>query len=150
MKGQSAAWYKQEWIFIMGRLVIGFLAMAGKVLWIRVCPSFRPSIWRFSWKFSSRPLLLGAIWCCAWQSGIFWKKQFLFQKWGKLVKSGFLKFFGKFSHYFFLNLVSNESLYHLLYSCTNPIFGKIYFLRYMPKCCWPIKLQDWILNQLYL
>ena len=42
-------------------------------------------------------------------------------------KMGFLKFVGKFSHYFFLNLVYNQSLYYFLYSCTNPIFGKNLF-----------------------
>ena len=31
---------------------------------------------------------------------------------------------GTFSHYFFLNLVYNESLHYLLYSSTNPILKK--------------------------
>ena len=39
-------------------------------------------------------------------------------------KQGFFEFIGKLSHYFFLNKVYKEILY-LLYSCTNPILGKI-------------------------
>ena len=34
------------------------------------------------------------------------------------------EFIGKYSHCFFLNLVQKESLYYLLYSCTNLILGK--------------------------
>ena len=45
------------------------------------------------------------------------------------VVAGFLekKIFAKnsfFSLYFFLNLVHKESLYQLLYFCTNPILGE--------------------------
>ena len=55
----------------------------------------------------------------------FLKKIFLPKKWAKNgQKVEYFKFIGKFSHYFFLNLVLNESLYYLLYSCTNAIFGK--------------------------
>ena len=66
--------------------------------------------------------------CCAWHfEKDFLKKIFLHRKWGKWTKNGqqigFFKFIGKFSH-FLLNLVYNERLYYLLYSCTNPIFGK--------------------------
>ena len=39
-------------------------------------------------------------------------------------KIGFLGFIGKFSHFFFLNLVYKKSSYYLLYSSTNPILGK--------------------------
>ena len=64
------------------------------------------------------------MWCCAWQSLIFWKK-ILHQKWGKWAKNGpkigFFEFIEKLSHWFFLNLVFKESLYYLPYSCTNPI-----------------------------
>ena len=58
------------------------------------------------------------MWCCAWQP------DFL-KKWAKNgLKTGFFEFIGKCSHYFFQNLFYNESLYYLLYSCTNLIFGK--------------------------
>ena len=67
-------------------------------------------------RFSKKPSpgkVKGPMWCCAWQSWIFWK----------YLKKGFYDFIGKSSHYFFLNLAYNESLFYLLYSCTNPIFG---------------------------
>ena len=48
-----------------------------------------------------------------------------FEKMGqKWTKNRVFEFIGKCSHYFFQNLFYNESLYYLLYSCTNLIFGK--------------------------
>ena len=45
-------------------------------------------------------------------------------------KIGFFEFIGKI----FLNLVYKESLYYLLYSCTNPILrGKIWFFEIWAK-----------------
>ena len=43
----------------------------------------------------------------------------------KWIKIEFSYFIGKLSHFFFffLNLVYNESLFYLLYSCANPVFG---------------------------
>ena len=40
----------------------------------------------------------------------------------------------------------NENLYYLLCSCTNPILGKILFLRYRPKCSQPIRLENFKIN----
>ena len=40
-----------------------------------------------------------------------------------------------------LNLFYNEHFYYLLCSCTNPIFGKILYLRCRPKWSHPIILQ---------
>ena len=87
--------------------------------------SIRPSVWKFSWNWlitffwnsawCQRPMR-----CCRWQSRIF----FFDPEWGKWAKIGFFQFIGKFSHYFFLNLVNKEVLYYLLYSCRNPILGK--------------------------
>ena len=56
------------------------------------------------------------------------------------TKMRFLKFIGKFSYKFFVNLVYNESSYYFLYSCTNSYLGKIWFLRYGPKCSRPVRL----------
>ena len=44
--------------------------------------------------------------------------------WGKWTKVGVLKFIKKFFHYFFLDFFFHESLYYLLCSIINPIFGK--------------------------
>ena len=49
------------------------------------------------------------------------------------------EFIEKFGHYFFLNLVYNESLYHSLYSCVNPTFGKILVLEIWVKM--PLAIQ---------
>ena len=84
--------------------------------------------------------------CCAWQSQIFLKKYFCPKNGENGQKIKFLKFIGKYS-LFFLDLVYNESLYYLLYSCTNPIFGK----SLVPKICAKMLLANQItglLNQL--
>ena len=52
----------------------------------------------------------------------FLRKRFFCPKNGPYI--GFVKFTGKFSDCFFLNFLYKESLYNLLYSCTNPILGK--------------------------
>ena len=65
------------------------------------------------------------------------------QRWAKI---GFFGFIGKFSHFFFLNLVYKESSYCLLYSCTNPILGKNLFPEIWPKYSWLIKLQDFAID----
>ena len=104
-------------------------AVVERVLWIRVCPSFWWEVfsglvisffWNSAW-------CSGPMCCCAWQSQIF-EKIFL-PKNGENCptneqKIEFFKFIGKFSHQSFLNLVYNESLYCLLYSCTSLRFGK--------------------------
>ena len=43
----------------------------------------------------------------------------------KIGKKQFFKYFEKFCHQSLLNLFCNENLYYLLFSCTNPLFGKI-------------------------
>ena len=69
----------------------------------------------------------------------FWGK-FFFPKNGP--KIGFFESIGKCSHYFFLNLVYKESLYQLLYSCTNPTLEENLVPEIGPKCSWPIRLLD--------
>ena len=64
-------------------------------------------------------------------------------------KTGFFEFIEEFCHWFFLNLFYNENLYYLLCSCTNPIFGKKFFQRCGPKCCEPIRLQDFLINHIF-
>ena len=50
--------------------------------------------------------------------------------------------------YFFINLVYNESLYHCNSCMLEQIsyLGKFWFLRYGPKCSWPISLWDFSIN----
>ena len=69
---------------------------------------------------------------------------------GKIGKKlGFLDLLENLVINFFLNLVCNESLYYLLYSCANPIFGK----NLVPEIWDKMLLANQItgfLNQLYL
>ena len=43
----------------------------------------------------------------------------------------------------------NENLSYLLYSYTNPIFGKVFFWRYGAKCSQRIRLQDYLINSIF-
>ena len=65
----------------------------------------------------------------------------------------FFECIGKFSFFsrffiFFLNLVYNESLYYCNCCMVEQIsyLGKFWFLRYGPKCSWPIRLRDFSIN----
>ena len=51
--------------------------------------------------------------------------------------------------YFFISLVYNESLYYCNSCMLEQIsyLGKFWFLRYGPKCSWPIRLQDFSINR---
>ena len=54
----------------------------------------------------------------------FWRKK-IAPKMGKInQKMGFFQFIEKLRHYFFLNLIHNESFYYLLNSYIYPISGK--------------------------
>ena len=84
-----------DWVYL--RILWSLIrppAVAGRVLWIRVSPSIRFSVQRFSWDW-----LISFFWnsarcqrpmsCCAWQNRISEKKKKLLpQKWGKLAKNG--------------------------------------------------------------
>ena len=63
---------------------------------------------------------------------------------------GFFECIGKFIFsYFFISMVYNESLYYCN-SCMleqTSYLGKFWFLRYGPKCSWPIRLQDFLINR---
>ena len=85
--------YNDVYLRIRWRLIRP-LAMAGRVPWIRVSPSIRFSVQRFSWDwlisfFWNSARCQRPMWCCAWQNRIFEKKKKLLpQKWGKLAKNG--------------------------------------------------------------
>ena len=96
--------------------LIGLLAMARRVIWIR---SAQSSVQKFSWNwlcsfFRELNMVLGAMWCYVWQPD-FLKKNVLPQKWENRPGPGFFECIGKFSFlsvlYFFISLVYNESLY---------------------------------------
>ena len=85
-----------------------------------VRPSFRPSILRYKRFLGIGSLVFYKFWYGV-RSPVnlsvtepeFLKKKFCPQNEPKI---GFFESIGKFSYYFFLNLVSNESLCYLLYS----------------------------------
>ena len=66
---------------------------------------------------------------------------------------GFFECIGKFSFFlrslFFISLVYNESLYYCNSCMLEQIsyLGKFWFLRYGPKCSWPIRLRDFSINR---
>ena len=103
---------------------VGPQAVAGRVPWIRVSPSARQSenfLGIDSLLFSeTQHGVRGPCGVVGDRAAFF----FFDPEWGKWAKIGFFQFIGKFSHYFFLNLVNKEVLYYLLYSCRNPILGK--------------------------
>ena len=117
--------------------------MAGRALSIRVYPSFCPSV-LLSFCPSVLPsasfLRIGSLVFSGTQCGVggpcvvvsgrakFFEKNIFAQKVGqKWAKNRFLNLLENLVINFFLNLGYNESLYYLLYSCTNSIFGKNLF-----------------------
>ena len=104
------------------------------VIWIR---SVRLSVERFSWNwlfsfFQELNMVLGAHVVLCMTEGSFRKVQFFF-----LVL------------YFFISVVYNESFYYCNSCMLEQIsyLGKFWFLRYGPKCSWPIRLQDFSINR---
>ena len=111
--------------------VIGFPAVAGKVLWNRVLPSFRPSVpqsgrLKFCFKFwhgGRNPYLVRdrARWVNL--------EIFFYSKYGenrpKMAQNVFfLKLLKNLVINFFLNLFSNGTLYYLLFLRKSHICGK--------------------------
>ena len=104
---------------------------------------FGSSIWKFSqdWLISfflKCSMVLGVHVLCVTEPP-FWKKIFLPKKMGQKC--------------FFLNLLENlvinffwiwsiMKVYIICILAQIPYMGKICFLRYGPRCSWPIRLQD--------
>ena len=83
-------------------------------------------------------------WCV---TAIFFRNFFFFtSKWAKGPKIGFFKIIEKFGH-FFLNLFYNESLYYLLCSCANPIFGKNLVLEIWVKILSTNQIAEFLYQQ---
>ena len=130
--------------------LIGLLAMAGRVIWIR---SVHPSAQTFSWNwllsfFRELDMVLEAHVVFCMTARFFWKKCFTL-KTGKIGQAqGSLNvqessvFF--LAVYFFVSLVYNKSLYYCNFCMLEQIsyLGKFWFLRYGRKCSWPIRLRD--------
>ena len=82
----------------------------------------------------------------------FLKKMFYPQNRENRPSPGFfewkVQFFSQF-FIFFISLVYNESLYYCNSCMLEQIsyLGKFWFLRYGPKCSWPIRLQDFSINR---
>ena len=128
---------------------LGHSAVAERVLWSRVCPSFCPSF-RSSVCRERFLGIVSLVFLKFWpgarnpyevvrDSRIFQKKSFCpqirkMEKWSKNEpETGFFEFIVKFCHQFLLNLFYNENLYYFLCSCTNPIFGKIFVSKIWAK-----------------
>ena len=139
---------------------IGHLALAGRVLWNRICPSFHPSfrpsflpsVFHLSGRFLGIVLLIFSkfwhetrhevAWSCVWQNRTFQKKKFCPKNWEngpKMVqKQSFLKILK--------NLVTDFHwmwMKNYIIGCVPaqiPYLGRFWFLRYGPKCSQPIRL----------
>ena len=89
--------------------------------------------------------------CCVWLPD-FLKKMFYPQNGENWPDPGFFECIGKFSFFlsslFFISVVYNESLYYCNSCMLEQIsyLGKFWFLRYDPKCSWPIRLLDFSIN----
>ena len=102
--------------------------------------------WLFSFFFWSSTFSLGPMWCCTWQSEIFWKSYFA-PKMGKIGQTqGSLNVYESLvfflSSLLFINLVYNESLYYCNCCMFEQIsyLEKFWFLRYGPNCSWSIRI----------
>ena len=143
--------------------IFGPPTVAGRVLWNRVCLSFRPSFcpsFHLTFRLSGRFLGIVSLGfsksghCtrrCAWQSWIF-QKNFLTlnigkmdQKWAKNV----FWIYWKILPLVLLNLFYNENFYYLLCSSTNPKFGKILVPEIWAKMFSPVQVAGFF-NQPYL
>ena len=135
--------------------LIGLLAMARRVIWIT---SVRPFVQKLSWNwlvsfFWNSAWCLGPMWCCVWQTQIFWKSCFALKMGGNRPSPGLFQCIRKSSFFywfliFFTNLAYNESLYYCNSCMLEQIsyLGKFWFLRYDPKCSWPIRLLEFSIN----
>ena len=128
--------------------LIGLLAMARRVLWIRsVCPSVRKISW--NWLFSffwNLSWCWGPMWCYAWQR--FFEIIFLPLKWGKQAKPRVL--WNTLLENFVINFFWLWSIMKVYINCCMlehiSSLGKLWFLRYTPKCSRPMRLQDFKIN----
>ena len=102
------------------------------------------------------------MWCClcvrdpygvVYDSHIFWKSCFVLKNAENRPNPGFFECIEKFRVffsvlYFFISLVYNESLYYCNSCMLEQIsyLRKFWFLRFGPKCSWPIRLQDFSID----
>ena len=115
------------------------LAVAERIYWNRVCPSFCPVVCRCFLGIGSLDFL--DLWHGA--RGPYENvcdrtrvpgKIFLAPKIGEIDQKWFcFEFKENVGHWFLLNSFYNENLYYLQCSCTNAILRKILFLRYRPN-----------------
>ena len=133
----------------------GLLAMARRVKWIRFVHPVQTCSW--NWLFS---FFLGTQDCLRGPYGVvydrarFFEKNVLPPKWEKLSKPRVLWMYRKVQFfflvlYFLISVVYNESLYDCNSCMLEQILylGKFWFLRYGPKCSWPIRLQHFSINR---
>ena len=128
--------------------LIGPLAVARRVIWIR---SVRPSVSRLSWNWLFTFYLeLNMIWgthvvVCMTELD-FLKKHFCHQNGENRPSLAFFKCIERFSCFFF----SIWSIIKVYINCCMPeqisYLVKLWFLRYEPKCSWPIRLQDFYIK----
>ena len=133
--------------------IFGLPAVAGRVLWIRVCPSFHPAVLLsggflgIGWLVFSetQPGVRGPYIVVHGRARLLQKN--LAQKMGKMGKKwGKNRFFSNLLENLVINFFWIWSIMKVYTICCIlariPCLGKIWFLRYGPKCSRPIRLQD--------
>ena len=121
-------------------------------LW-SVCPSVLPSgsfLGIGSLFFSETQHVLRAHVLLCMTEPDYLKKIFMPKKWGKYAKNGQKIGFSNLLENLVINFFWIWSIMKVYTVCCIlaqiPYLGKIWFLRYGPKCSWPIRLQDFKIN----
>ena len=121
-------------------------------LW-SVCPSVLPSgsfLGIGSLFFSETQHVLRAHVLLCMTEPDYLKKIFMPKKWGKFAKNGQKIGFSNLLENLVINFFWIWSIMKVYTVCCIlaqiPYLGKIWFLRYGPKCSWPIRLQDFKIN----
>ena len=118
--------------------------VAGRVVWNRVCLSFCPSI------LLSRCFLgiISSVFYKFWHEPDF--PEFFFpQNWENGPKTGFFWIYWKVLSVIFYWICSIMKIYIICCVLVQVSYlGKFWFLRYGPKCAQPIRLQDFLINNI--
>ena len=149
------SWFVLNFILVIYRSashltnsLIGPPVVAWRVLWIQVCPFFRYEVFlELAQSFFLELSRVFRTYVVLYMRELGFLEIFLPQKMGKMGQNGpntgFFEFIGKFSYCFWLWSIMKVYIICCILAKISYL-AKIWFLRYRPKCSWPIRLQDFI------